>query len=53
MKTRLRLKDKVKFSLIAIVMIVICIIALNKTNEEFIRDCVSTGYSQNYCERHG
>lgn len=53
MKTRLRLKDEVKFSLIAIVGLVLCVIALNEADEEFIRDCTSAGYSQNYCERKG
>lgn len=53
MKTRLRLRDGVKFSLVAIVGLVLCIVSLNKTNEEFIKDCTSVGYSQNYCERKG
>lgn len=53
MKTRLRLKAEVKFSLVAIAMLVVCIVVLNKTNEEFIKDCTSAGYSQNYCERYG
>lgn len=53
MKTRLRLKDEVKFSLIAIVGLVLCVVTLSKADEEFMRDCTSTGYSKNYCERHG
>ena len=53
MKTRLHLKDEVKFSLIVIVGLILCVVSLNKTDEEFIKDCTSNGYSQNYCERHG
>lgn len=53
MKTRLRLKAEVKLTLVAIVMLIICFIALDKTNNEFLKDCQGNGYSQNYCERHG
>jgi len=53
MKTRLRLKDEVKLTLVAVVMLIICFIALDKTNNEFLNDCMSNGYSKNFCERHG
>lgn len=53
MKRKLRLKTEIQFALVAVVMLIMCFIALDKTNNEFLNDCMSSGYSKNFCERHG
>ena len=53
MKTRLRLKDEFKFLLVSLPVLILCFAFLNKTNEDFVKDCTSVGYSRNYCVERG
>lgn len=51
MKRKLKLKYWVKALLIAIPIIVLFMMILNKIDEGFVETCMKQSYSKTYCER--
>lgn len=42
-------KEKILVGVIGLTMAAITIMLLSHTNNEFIKDCTSMGYSESYC----
>ena len=48
---KLRLKKWVKVVLVIIILVLLGV-AVNKLNNDYMKGCMSNGYSKDYCEAH-